>query len=170
MTFRRTPNAPASWESADCLEQGVYYIIPIGLWELVERDVGADRFSSEDRRRETEIATAAKHYKHAAAICRGNFVSYGELFPLDPVTLNEEAARFLNRNPVEAKHLARQLTETLEETNRPLRAYLGGVAHEPRVFGRARRSLFSMGDNIGTHRLSSSPPKFPATSQYQQTC
>lgn len=131
MVWRATPNAPASWESADCLEQGVYYIIPIWLWELVERAVGVNHFSDEARRRETEIATAAEHYQHAAAIRNGGFVSYSEIFPLDPVILNEEAAASLGMTPVQARLRARQLTGALEETTRPLRAYLGWLLTNP---------------------------------------
>ncbi len=124
-------HVPKSWKNAAFLEQNVYYIIPLSLWESVVLNVGRERFTEDDQRREREIAEAARDDSGNVAIRNDAFVNYLDLLPIQPVILNPEAADVLGKKPAQARQLARAATERLAETDGPRRAYLGWLLTNP---------------------------------------
>lgn len=124
-------HVPQSWKNAAFLEQNVYYIIPLSLWESVVLNVGRERFTEDDQRREREIAEAARDDSGNVAIRNDAFVNYLDLLPIQPVTLNADAAEILGKTPAQARQLARSATERLAEIDGPRRAYLGWLLTNP---------------------------------------
>ena len=80
-------HVPASWQNSDCLEYGVYFMIPGALWDAVVLKVGRKNFAENDVARETELSQAAGERTNNIAIRKGEFVNYADLGPVAPVVL-----------------------------------------------------------------------------------
>lgn len=139
-------HVPQSWKDEALLERNVYYVIPLSLWASVVLNVGRERFTEDDQRREREIAEAARDDSGNVAIRHDAFVNYLDLLPIQPVILNPEAAEVLGKTPAQARQLARSATERLAEINGPRRAYLGWLLTNPQ-FLREHEDLHRQFDN-----------------------
>lgn len=137
---------PKSWKNEALLEQDVYYIIPSLLWESVVQNIGGERFTDKDQRREREIAEAARDDSGNVAIRNDAFVNYRDLLPMQPVMLDASAAAILGKTPAQARQLARAATKRLAETDGPRRAYLGWLLTNPQ-FLKEHEDLHRQFDN-----------------------
>lgn len=142
---------PASWKAEACLERGIYFVIPLQLWNLIVSAVGSDRFSSSDHRRELEIAQAAGERTGNIAIRLGAFLSYADLSPVQPVQLTADEAAFLGKNPAQAAHLGQQATARLNLIHGPRRGYLGWLLTNPAFVQEHDRLLQQHGPSLEVH-------------------
>lgn len=142
---------PASWQNEACLESGVYWVIPLKLWNLVVKAVGGKRFSLSDEQRESEIAQAVGDSTGNIAIRQGAFISYADLSPVQPVQLTADEAAFLGKNPAQAAHLGQQATARLNLIHGPRRGYLGWLLTNPAFVQEHDRLLQQHGPSLEVH-------------------